>query len=176
MSARLLVLGLLSERPRHGYELHKWLEESQSDRWASVLPGSIYHALRQMQKEGLVDVSATELTGNRARAVYALTAAGAAAVGELLAAAWRAPLSAFPSTLYVLLTFAHLLPAAELRASLEAQLAAIDGQLADWEAGLAAKTEAAALPAWGAALFANGRRHLEADRALLAEVLAGLAG
>jgi len=51
---RLFVLGLLYARPRHGYEIRKWLETRRTDLWTGVLPGSIYHALKQMTKEGLV--------------------------------------------------------------------------------------------------------------------------
>jgi len=35
----------------YGYEIQKWLEISHTELWADVLPGSIYHALRQMEKE-----------------------------------------------------------------------------------------------------------------------------
>ena len=67
MSTRLMVLGLLNDTPRHGYEIQKWLEESRTAAWASVLPGSISHALQQIQREGLVEVCEVPQTGHRLR-------------------------------------------------------------------------------------------------------------
>lgn len=84
MSTRLLVLGLLNESPKYGYEIQKWLEQSRTDTWADVLPGSIYHALQQLQKEGLVRVSETSQVGHRLKAVYAITDAGRSAFKTLL--------------------------------------------------------------------------------------------
>lgn len=76
MSTRLMVLGLLHAAPMHGYDIRKRLDIIHAEAWADVLPGSIYHALKQMEKEGLLAVEATERSGNRLRAVYALTDAG----------------------------------------------------------------------------------------------------
>lgn len=167
MSARLLVLGLLSERPQHGYELHKWLEVSRADRWAAVLPGSVYHALRQMEREGLVEMRATEHAGNRARAVYAITEAGQGEFGRLLRAGWERPPRSFPVALYTLLTFSDHVPVPEMRDALVRQIAALERELGEWREGEAAKMDAGALPEWGHALFENGCAHLEADLQLL---------
>lgn len=56
MSAtRLLVLGGVRRFGRaHGYEIRRELISWGSDEWAHVNPGSIYHALRQLAKEGLL--------------------------------------------------------------------------------------------------------------------------
>jgi DNA-binding PadR family transcriptional regulator len=43
MNARLVILGLLFESDKHGYEVQKWLEVSNTDLWADVKSGSIYH-------------------------------------------------------------------------------------------------------------------------------------
>ena len=43
---RLLVLGLLQFKPLSGYEIQQILQVSQIDVWAGILPGSIYHALK----------------------------------------------------------------------------------------------------------------------------------
>lgn len=176
MNVRLLVLGLLRAKPMHGYELHHWLETSRADLWADVLPGSIYHALRQMHKEGLVEVQGTEQTGNRSRAIYAITPAGETAFARLLSEGWQTPPRSFPAALYTLLTFSDHLPAPALRAAVQQQIAAVEQELSVWEEGAALKTQAGVLPAWGPALFENGRRHLEADLHLLRSLLAWLDG
>lgn len=171
---RLFVLGLLREGPRHGYDLHRWLEQSRADLWADILPGSIYHALRQMEREGLVVVEATERAGNRTRAVYAITAAGREAYDWLLREGWQQPRPAFPAALYTLLTFGDHLPAPFLREAVQGQIAALEREVAAWDEGEAAKERYGVLPPWGRAMFDNGRAHLDADLRLLRAVLARL--
>jgi DNA-binding PadR family transcriptional regulator len=70
---RLFVLGILNQKTMHGYELYQQLERSRIDLWSDVLPGSIYHAFRQMDKEGLVRIRGTEQTGIKTRAIYEIT-------------------------------------------------------------------------------------------------------
>ncbi|MBT2211473.1 MULTISPECIES: PadR family transcriptional regulator [Actinomadura] len=54
-TTRLLVLGGVRRFGRaHGYEVRRELMSWGSDEWAHVNPGSIYHALRQLAKEGLL--------------------------------------------------------------------------------------------------------------------------
>ncbi len=50
------VLGLLAERPMHGYELISALEERSGGRWKPS-PGSIYPALRRLEHRGFVTSS-----------------------------------------------------------------------------------------------------------------------
>ena len=73
---RLILLGMLKIRPLSGYEIQQVLQTSQTDVWAGVLPGSIYHALKKMDKEGLVEVDSLEKTGHRIKAIYKITEKG----------------------------------------------------------------------------------------------------
>jgi len=50
----LAVLGLLKEQPRHGYELKKRLGESLGFLWG-VSYGSLYPALRRLEREGAIE-------------------------------------------------------------------------------------------------------------------------
>lgn len=50
---RAAILLLLSEQPRHGYELIQQIRERSDDVWRPS-PGSIYPALAQLEDEGLV--------------------------------------------------------------------------------------------------------------------------
>lgn len=70
MSAtRLLVLGVVRMHGgAHGYQVRRELLGWSADKWANVAPGSIYHALKQMAKEGLlelVDIDAAEAGSER---------------------------------------------------------------------------------------------------------------
>jgi DNA-binding PadR family transcriptional regulator len=125
----------------YGYEIQKWLEISHTELWADVLPGSIYHALRQMEKEGPVQVQATQQRGHRARAIYALTQAGREMFQLLLREGWQQVPRTFPSNLCTLLTFSHHLPSEERRAGLQTMLAALEKELAQWGEGEQAKRD-----------------------------------
>jgi DNA-binding PadR family transcriptional regulator len=86
---RLLVLGVIRmRRQAHGYAVHRELVAWRVETWTSVKPGSIYHALKQLTKEGkLRAVGTEESTEGPGRTLYELTAAGVAEFYELLDAA-----------------------------------------------------------------------------------------
>lgn len=68
---RLILLSLIAEEPRHGYDLIKVLEERSGGHYAPS-PGVIYPALSLMADEGLI----AEQPGADARRRYGLTAEG----------------------------------------------------------------------------------------------------
>lgn len=70
------LLELLSDRPMHGYEMMKALEE-RSHGFYVPSPGSIYPTLQMLEDRGLVTV--TEADGKK---VYSITDAGRAFLGE----------------------------------------------------------------------------------------------
>ena len=71
---RLVVLSLLEEAPKHGYQLMKELSGRLGEQYQSSA-GTVYPALKQLQKEGLI-TSRTE----QGRHVYRLTKEGVRAV------------------------------------------------------------------------------------------------
>ncbi len=77
MSVRHAVLGLLAQRPRHGYELHAAFEAvvGGEDNW-DVKPAQVYTTLTRMEKSGLVVEQAVEQDGGPEKRVYAITAEG----------------------------------------------------------------------------------------------------
>jgi DNA-binding PadR family transcriptional regulator len=86
---RLLVLGVIRmHRQAHGYAVHRELSCWNVQAWTSVKPGSIYHALKQLTKEGkLRAVALEESTEGPDRTLYELTQEGAAEFRQLLDAA-----------------------------------------------------------------------------------------
>jgi DNA-binding PadR family transcriptional regulator len=164
MNVRLLVLGLLLRGASHGYELRRIVEESRLDAWAGVLPGSIYHALRQLTKEGLIALTRTERTGARAREIYRITPAGRTALKQLVREAWQEPIRAFPTPLYGALAFRGQLAPAEERAEIERQMAELEREIELWERARPLKQPMTEVEN---ALFDNGLEHLRADLALL---------
>jgi len=70
---RLLLLSLLAEQERHGYELIKAIEELTGGQYAPS-PGVVYPTLALLVDEGLI----AEVPGNGARKAFAATDAGRA--------------------------------------------------------------------------------------------------
>ena len=95
-----MILGLVKwMQPVHGYDVRRELLSWQAEEWANVAPGSIYHALRKLTEEGLLEEVATEQVGARpARTTYRSTAKGDAEFEELLRRYWweyRQPIDPF---------------------------------------------------------------------------------
>ena len=79
MSAtRLLVLGVVRMHgSAHGYQVRRELLTWSADKWANVAPGSIYHALKKMETENLLEVASTDThPGGPDRTAYRLTPDG----------------------------------------------------------------------------------------------------
>ncbi|MET8474379.1 PadR family transcriptional regulator [Streptomyces sp. NPDC006422] len=80
MSAiRLLVLGAVRQHGRaHGYQVRNDLEYWGAHEWSNAKPGSIYHALKQMAKQGLLRAHeiAPSTAGGPPRTEYELTERG----------------------------------------------------------------------------------------------------
>jgi DNA-binding PadR family transcriptional regulator len=73
-SMALLVLALVEERPRHGYEIAQ-LVDRRSGGALSFHVASLYPTLYRLEEKGLIDGRWVEKTGQRRRH-YRLTPAG----------------------------------------------------------------------------------------------------
>lgn len=94
MSAtRLLVLAFVRARRRaHGYLVSQDLLAWRADRWAHTKTGSIYHALRQLSKEGLLRECGVASNGKSpARTEYEISETGDDAFHALLEKALTIP-------------------------------------------------------------------------------------
>ncbi|MFE9864946.1 PadR family transcriptional regulator [Streptomyces sp. NPDC005506] len=91
MSAiRLLVLGAVRQHGRaHGYQVRNDLEYWGAHEWSNAKPGSIYHALKQMAKQGLLVAheTAPSVAGGPPRTEYEITERGTEEYLALLRAA-----------------------------------------------------------------------------------------
>jgi len=79
----LAILGLLKERSMHGYQLKKRLSETLGSFW-QVSYGSLYPALRRLQREGAVEMIFPREDVGRRKNVYRITDKGEALFNELL--------------------------------------------------------------------------------------------
>ncbi len=77
MSVRNALLGLLAQRPRHGYELHTAFEAvvGGEQNW-DVKPAQVYTTLARLEKDGLVAEESIEQGAGPEKRIFAITALG----------------------------------------------------------------------------------------------------
>lgn len=126
---RLLVLGAVRQHGRaHGYQVRNDLEYWGAHEWSNAKPGSIYHALKQMAKQGLLlaHESAPSTAGGPPRTEYEITGSGTSEYFTLL----RAALTSYDQSVDVLsagIGFIVDLERSEAVALLQERVAAIEG-------------------------------------------------
>ena len=79
MSVRNAILGLLAQRPRHGYELHDAFEAmvGGEQNW-DIKPAQVYTTLARLEKKGLVVEDGVAQDGGPEKYIYTVTEAGLA--------------------------------------------------------------------------------------------------
>jgi DNA-binding PadR family transcriptional regulator len=71
----LLVLGLLMDRPMHGYELNQYVKTEGVTTWYNLSTAAIYYSLNKLRERGLVSETRSR-GGGAERGVYHLTRQG----------------------------------------------------------------------------------------------------
>lgn len=74
-STEVLILALLEDRQRHGYEISRLIDE-RSRGAISFHTASLYPTLYRLEDRGLIEGRWVEKAGQRRRRYYRLTAAG----------------------------------------------------------------------------------------------------
>ena len=123
MNVKTLCLGALTERDLTGYEIKQHFEEAYSHFFVAGY-GSIYPALADLTKCGLVRCTSVAQEKRPDKKVYSLTPEGRdALISELMA---TPPKHKVRSEFLVLMVFAHLLPPEKV-----AEIA--EGMVAQWD-------------------------------------------
>jgi len=116
-------------QPVHGYDVRRELLTWRLEDHANVKPGSIYSAIRTLEKDGLVAVHSHEADIRRPeRTTYVTTPEGDKEFQLMLREAWwtvRAP----SNPLVPALTLMRYLPREELARALQARIAQQEGEL-----------------------------------------------
>lgn len=121
----VLILGLLSEKPRHGYGINREIDSRGYRQWVKASTVAVYKALSRLEKAGLL-ASITEKGGlSPERCVYSLTESGRERLADLLfdQLSSREPLR---NEFYLPLEFLHGLDRNELILALEKRLEALE--------------------------------------------------
>lgn len=126
MNARFLVLGVLHRGNFHPYEIKRRLEAAMVECYIAVDVGTLYYAVRQLEKEGLIEAVVHERVARGGmRTVYAITHKGRSHFSDALHRQFEieGPVSA---TLYGALLFLHLADPEKIKACLRARIAHLD--------------------------------------------------
>ena len=108
----VVVLGLLSEEPQHGYGLLERFRSRGMDNWVEVGKASVYQALRRLEQQGLVIGKPEKGAVGPARRVFTISRSGRDRLREGLRERFLEPT---PSEAALAIAFAEMLPVAEAR-------------------------------------------------------------
>ncbi len=131
----MALLALLLEAPMHPYRMQQVIKERGQDQLVNVAQrNSVYQALDRLVRDGLARPAGTTRDGGRPeRTVYEITGEGDATLRRWLRTMVTAPAREFPE-FPAALAFLAMLPPEEVRALLEARIAAQRDRLAAVEA------------------------------------------
>jgi DNA-binding PadR family transcriptional regulator len=126
MSMKLAILGLLTEGDSHPYELRQNMKERAMHQYMKVQDGSLYYAIEQLKKAGLVDVVEVIREGNRPdKTVYRITEAGRAEFEKLLLEQLMEP-ARIHNPIYAAVAFSDHVDAKTIARKLEERIAEME--------------------------------------------------
>jgi len=157
--AELTVLGLVAERPRHGYELDEVVSERGMRDWIALGFSSIYYVLGKLRDRGLVAEVEGEHAHPKAKKTFTATEAGRKACAVAAEAAIAQLRPVHPPVL-VGLANSPVLPPGRLAAALAKRAEAVGERLAEVRRAAAAQPDA---PPFVRAIFAYSIAQLEAE-------------
>jgi DNA-binding PadR family transcriptional regulator len=162
MSTRLVILGLLRDKPLYGYEIKQIIEEHMND-WTSIAFGSIYFALDKLADEGLIEKIATEQEGNRpSRSVYQITSGGVNEFFHLLRDTWSEVERSYYS-LDIGLFFFSALPPAEIKSYVQERIQYLQSALQHLPDHESSAMKDDRVPPVARAIFSHSIIHLKAE-------------
>ncbi|HEY1429566.1 MAG TPA: PadR family transcriptional regulator [Candidatus Tumulicola sp.] len=170
MKARLLVLGMLHREDLHPYEIKRRFEAAMVDCYLDVDVGSLYYAIRQLEKDGAIEPVARERVARGGiRTIYTLTPKGKAEFQEGFFEVLERD-DAVARSLYGPLLFLHCVPRAKVAKALHRKIERLDGSIAELKTLRPKMTND--VSTGGEFLFRHLERQRKLDRAWLAELLA----
>jgi DNA-binding PadR family transcriptional regulator len=169
MKARLLVLGMLHRGDLHPYEIKRRFAAAMIDCYIDVDVGTLYYAIRQLEKDGGIEAVAHERVARGGmRTIYRITDKGRAEFQDGFFRQFEedGPAS---QTLYGAMLFLHCVDRIRLAEAIHARIARLDDLIAKLKPlrdGMAPS-----LPLGGDFLFRHIERQRRLDREWLGELL-----
>jgi DNA-binding PadR family transcriptional regulator len=172
MNTRLLILGVLHRGDFHPYEVRRRLEAAMVECYIDVDVGTLYYAVRQLEKDGLITAVAEERVARGGmRTIYRITPEGRAEFRDGLHRQFEAegPVS---QTLYGALLFLHLADPTAVEASVRRRIARLDELIAKLKP--IRKDLAPVISTGGEHLLRHLDQQRRLDRAWLKDLLADI--
>lgn len=163
MDVRTICLGILTRGEATGYEIKKLFEEDGYQHFVEASFGSIYPALNQLTRDGLVHVRAEAQEKRPDRKVYSITAAGRS---QFLAALLKPlPEDRHRSPFVFAMLFSHLLPPERVSQMLDAYIDQNEEKLTQLEKAAACTNGERFVSGLGRAIYAAVLDFLRLHRA-----------
>ncbi|MFL6764228.1 MAG: PadR family transcriptional regulator [Sphingomicrobium sp.] len=169
MNARQLVLGVLHRGDFHPYEIKRRLNAAMVECYIDVDVGTLYYAVRQLEKEGLIEAIAEErVPRGGVRTIYRITGPGRSEFRKDLHRQLEVegPVS---QTLYGALLFLHLAERQTVEGALRRRIARLDELIA--KLGPVREQLAPVTSTGGEYLLAHIDRQRRLDRSWLKSLL-----
>jgi DNA-binding PadR family transcriptional regulator len=157
--SEFLVLGLVAEMPRHGYELEQVIEGRGMREWTQIGFSSIYYVLGRLEERGLVKAGIP--ANAKAKKSYEITARGKETLVDQTLATLKSVQPTYPSLLLGMIHWSVLTREQALKA-LKTRKSAVAGELERLES---IHFEQQPLPDYVDAIFefSIGQLHAQAD-------------
>jgi DNA-binding PadR family transcriptional regulator len=168
----MLVLGVLHRGDFHPYEIKRRLEAAMVECYIDVDVGTLYYAVRQLEKEGLIEAVAEERVARGGiRTIYRITVKGGAEFRNGLHRQLdvEGPVS---QSLYGALLFLHLADRVVVQGALRRRIARLDDVIA--KLGPIKQELAPKLSTGGEHLLQHIERQRRLDREWLKALLADI--
>ncbi|AUS81872.1 PadR family transcriptional regulator [Actinoalloteichus sp. AHMU CJ021] len=162
--AELTVLGLVIERPQHGYDLERVIEQRGIRQWTDIGFSSIYYLLTRLERRGLVHVPDAPAAAKSRRVFHATSEGHQAARDTALALVTE--LRSATNPLLVGVANLPLLSDEEYTRALRSRLTQVEARLVGIRAAQGAPVP---LPRPAREVFSYSLSLLEAERSWLAE-------
>ncbi|WP_020611309.1 PadR family transcriptional regulator [Sediminispirochaeta bajacaliforniensis] len=156
--SEFLILGLVAEMPRHGYELEQVIERRQMREWTQIGFSSIYYVLGKLEKRGYI--AAGEQASAKAKKEYAITDSGLQILVQRTATALAEVRPSYPAVLLGMLHW-DVLTRDQALSGLKSRLEGISKKL---ERINEIRFEQQPIPDFVDAVFEYSARQLEAER------------
>jgi len=127
-NAELAILSLITEQPRHGYEIEQVIEERGMRDWTEVGFSSIYYLLKKLEQAGFIESQLEQTGRGPARKVYRATPAGHTALQAAVREALSTPAPSY-SPLQLGLANLPTIPCADAIAALQQYREQLAGRL-----------------------------------------------
>jgi DNA-binding PadR family transcriptional regulator len=168
----LLLLGLLLDRPMHGYELHQHIQAEGIDEWFHVSAAGVYYSLRKLRDQGLVAESRQQKRGSGRKSIYRLTDKGRSSFFE----AMEAELASREEVFFeydVVIYLLNRLPLQRAIPQLEQRQAFLAGRLQTLREVLAVERDGESV-SLQLAILDHKRRFLEMEEEWLGDVICSI--